>query len=59
MVYSLVAFLVELFPYHTRAKGISVFQWFSRMAGFFNQFVNPIGIKNAGWKYYIRFVSLP
>jgi len=59
MVYLLLAFLVELFPYHTRAKGISVFQWFSRMAGFFNQFVNPIGIKNAGWKYYIRFVSLP
>ncbi|ESK94080.1 hexose transporter [Moniliophthora roreri MCA 2997] len=49
-------FLVELFPYHVRAKGIAVFQWFSRMAGFFNQFVNPIGIENAGWKYYISYV---
>jgi hypothetical protein len=46
-------FLVELFPFHVRAKGISVFQWWSRCAAFFNQFVNPIGIKNAGWKYYI------
>ncbi|KAK0443916.1 major facilitator superfamily domain-containing protein [Desarmillaria tabescens] len=49
-------FLVELFPFHVRAKGITVFQWFSRMAGFFNQFVNPIGIANAGWKYYLSYV---
>ncbi|KAF5371170.1 hypothetical protein D9758_004279 [Tetrapyrgos nigripes] len=49
-------FLVELFPYQVRAKGITVFQWWSRMAGFFNQFVNPIGINNAGWKYYISYV---
>jgi len=50
------AFLVELFPFHVRAKGITVFQWFGRAAGFFNQLVNPIGIANAGWKYYIRSV---
>ncbi|KAJ8519680.1 hypothetical protein ONZ45_g3403 [Pleurotus djamor] len=48
-------YLVEIFPFHVRAKGISVFQWFSRAAGFFNQFVNPIGIANAGWKYYISY----
>ncbi|KAG6829038.1 hypothetical protein H0H87_012808 [Tephrocybe sp. NHM501043] len=49
------AFLVELFPFKVRAKGISVFQWFSRAAGFFNALVNPIGISNAGWKYYISY----
>ncbi|KAF5322271.1 hypothetical protein D9619_000128 [Psilocybe cf. subviscida] len=48
-------FLVELFPFHVRSKGITIFQWFSRMAGFFNQFVNPIGIANAGWKYYVSY----
>jgi sugar porter (SP) family MFS transporter len=48
-------FLIELFPYHVRSKGLSVFQWFSRGASFFNQFVNPIGIGNAGWKYYISY----
>ena len=42
------AYLVELFPFHARAKGIAVFQWWGRAAGFFNQFVNPIGINNAG-----------
>ncbi|KAI0784889.1 hexose transporter [Abortiporus biennis] len=49
-------FLVELFPYHSRAKGIAIFQWWGRAAGFFNQFVNPVGINNAGWKYYISYV---
>ncbi|KAH9939348.1 hexose transporter [Epithele typhae] len=48
-------YLVELFPFHARAKGIAVFQWWGRAAGFFNQFVNPIGINNAGWKYYISY----
>ncbi|KIP10375.1 hypothetical protein PHLGIDRAFT_33910 [Phlebiopsis gigantea 11061_1 CR5-6] len=48
-------YLVELFPYRSRAKGIAIFQWWGRAAGFFNQFVNPIGIANAGWKYYISY----
>lgn len=48
-------FLVELFPFRSRSKGIAIFQWWGRAAGFFNQFVNPIGIDNAGWKYYISY----
>ncbi|KAG5723414.1 hypothetical protein E4T56_gene2261 [Termitomyces sp. T112] len=48
-------YLVEIFPFEVRAKGLSVFQWFSRAALFFNQFINPIGIANAGWKYYISY----
>ncbi|KAF8885773.1 hexose transporter [Infundibulicybe gibba] len=47
-------FLVEIFPFHVRAKGITIFQWFSRMAGFFNQFVNPIGIANAGQSLFVE-----
>ncbi|KAJ3510111.1 hypothetical protein NMY22_g16072 [Coprinellus aureogranulatus] len=49
-------FLVELFPFHVRAKGITIFQAFSRAAGFFNTFVNPIGIANSGWRYYLMYV---
>ncbi|KAI9574379.1 general substrate transporter [Boletus coccyginus] len=48
-------FLVELFPFHTRAKGITIFQWLGRSAGFVTQFVDPIGIDAAGWKYYIVY----
>ncbi|KAB5592657.1 MFS sugar transporter [Ceratobasidium theobromae] len=48
-------FLVELFPFTVRSRGIAIFQWWGRAAGFFNQYVNPIGISNAGWKYYISY----
>jgi len=49
-------FLVELFPFHVRAKGITIFQLFGRLAGAFNTFVNPIGIANSGWRYYLMYV---
>ncbi|KAI9574344.1 general substrate transporter [Boletus coccyginus] len=48
-------FLVELFPFHARAKGITIFQWWARNAEFITQFVDPIGIEAAGWKYYIIY----
>jgi len=49
-------YLVELFPFATRARGITTFQLWGRIASFFNTFVNPIGLKNAGWKYYLSYV---
>lgn len=30
-------------------------QWWSRAATFINTFVNPIGLDNIGWKYYIWY----
>ncbi|KAI9574336.1 hypothetical protein HD554DRAFT_2165825 [Boletus coccyginus] len=48
-------FLVELFPFHTRAKGITIFQWWGRGARFVTQLMDPIGIEAAGWKYYIIY----
>jgi hypothetical protein len=32
-------------------------QLFSRGGSAFNQFVNPIGMQNLGWKYYIVYVA--
>jgi len=49
-------FLVELYPFATRARGIALFQLFGRGAGFFNTFVNPIGLQNAEWKYLLSYV---
>ncbi|KAJ6542715.1 hexose transporter [Mycena capillaripes] len=48
-------YLMELFPFHLRAKGIVLFSWFNRTSVFFSQLVNPIGLHNAGWKYYISY----
>jgi len=48
-------FLVELFPFHIRATGISIFQWWNRISGIVTQLVDPIGIDAAGWKYYLIY----
>ncbi|KAK6538466.1 hypothetical protein TWF694_010049 [Orbilia ellipsospora] len=48
-------FLVELWPFHIRSNGIAFFQVFGRLAGFFNQFVNPIALDAISWKYYITY----
>ncbi|KAF2250426.1 hexose transporter-like protein [Trematosphaeria pertusa] len=48
-------FLVELFPFAQRAKGITIFQFFGRGAGFFTTFVNPIGLDNIKWRWLITY----
>ncbi|KAG6379001.1 hexose transporter [Boletus reticuloceps] len=48
-------YLVELFPFHARARGITIYQWCFRGAAFLGQFVNPIGIDLAGWRWYIVY----
>ncbi|KAK0122208.1 hypothetical protein ONS95_010464 [Cadophora gregata] len=51
-------YMVELFPYAERSRGIAVEQFFVRGAGFFTTFVNPIGMDNAGWKYLIMYIVM-
>ncbi|KAM0277047.1 hypothetical protein ACHAQH_006117 [Verticillium albo-atrum] len=48
-------YLVELWPYALRSRGIAFFQLFGRLASFFTTFVNPIGMDNASWKYLIFY----
>ncbi|ROT41878.1 general substrate transporter [Sodiomyces alkalinus F11] len=48
-------YLVELWPYALRSRGISFFQLFGRIANFFTTFVNPIGLDNSGWRYLIFY----
>lgn len=48
-------YLVELWPYAERSRGISVFQLFGRLAGFFATFVNPIGLQNISWRWLIIY----
>ncbi|KZV99412.1 general substrate transporter [Exidia glandulosa HHB12029] len=48
-------YMVELWPYAERSRGIAIFQLFGRLSGFFTTFVNPIGMKNISWKYLITY----
>ncbi|PGH19175.1 hypothetical protein AJ80_04144 [Polytolypa hystricis UAMH7299] len=49
-------YLIELWPFYVRTKGVSWFQLFGRLAGFFGTFVNPIGLKEIEWKYLLVYV---
>ncbi|CAG8899634.1 unnamed protein product [Penicillium egyptiacum] len=50
-----VAYPVEILPYHLRAKGLTVLNLSISLASFFGQYVNPVGIQNLAWKYYIVY----
>ncbi|KAH7413982.1 hypothetical protein DE146DRAFT_600285 [Phaeosphaeria sp. MPI-PUGE-AT-0046c] len=49
-------YMVEIFPYYVRTKGLSWFQLFGRTASMFGSFVNPIGLENLDWKYLLVYV---
>lgn len=49
-------YLIELFPYYVRTKGVSWFQLFGKSTGFFSTFVNPIALDAIAWKYLLVFV---
>lgn len=50
-------YLIELFPFYVRTKGVSWFQLFGRCAGFFSTFVNPIGLDSIQWKYLLVYIA--
>lgn len=45
------AYLVEIFPFATRARGIAIFQLFGKAAQFFGTNVNPIGRSHVPQSY--------
>ncbi|CZR53195.1 related to hexose transporter protein [Phialocephala subalpina] len=45
-------YLIELFPFAERSRGIAIEQFFGRGAGFFSTYVNPIALKAITWKYH-------
>ncbi|KAN0092036.1 sugar transporter-like protein [Hyaloscypha variabilis] len=44
-------FLIELFPYHVRTRGIGVEQVWGKIGLFFSNNVNPIALDAIGWKF--------
>lgn len=53
----MMLYVVEILPYTLRAKGISLFWFITGAAGAFNTYVNPIGLKRFGWKFYFFYVA--
>ncbi|KAJ6441376.1 hexose transporter protein [Purpureocillium lavendulum] len=50
------AYPAELLPYEVRARGVAYMTGIMHISGFFSTFVNPIGLKNIGWRYYIVYI---
>ncbi|KAI2627141.1 guanine deaminase [Xylaria nigripes] len=48
-------YMVEIWPYAERSRGIAYFQLWGRLSGFFTTFVNPIGLQNSSWRYLISY----
>jgi len=46
-----LAYLIELFPYSVRTRGIGIEQVFGKIGGFFSNFVNPIALTALDWKF--------
>lgn len=45
------AYLLELWPYGQRNRGIGIQQMFGKCALFFSNNVNPLALTAIGWKY--------
>lgn len=50
-----VTYVIEILPFNLRARGLVLYNLFVALALIFNQYANPIGIENSGWKYYITY----
>lgn len=48
----------EIWPYATRAKGITMLQIMSRGLTFVGNFCNPIGLQNLGYRYLFLYWSV-
>jgi sugar porter (SP) family MFS transporter len=54
----LMSYPTEIFPYSLRSKGISCELLSIYGSLVIQAFVNPVGMENLGWKYYIVFCCL-
>ncbi|KAH0833758.1 hypothetical protein AYO21_04499 [Fonsecaea monophora] len=54
----LISYPIEIFPYTLRARGLGASMATNQVALIVAQFVNPRGLTNIGWKYYIVFCVL-
>ncbi|RSL69724.1 hypothetical protein CEP54_002127 [Fusarium duplospermum] len=48
-------YIGEIFPFIQRSKGIAVMQWSTRIASAFNLLVNPIGMADLAWKFFLVY----
>lgn len=50
--------MVEIWPYAERSRGLAVHKVFTLLAAAASTFVNPIGLKNIGWYFFLVYVVI-
>ena len=50
--------MVEIWPYAERSRGLAVHKVFTLLAAATSTFVNPIGLKNIGWYFFLVYVVI-
>ncbi|CAG7560652.1 unnamed protein product [Fusarium equiseti] len=53
-----ISYTVEIMPFSIRSKGMALFTSTATFGNAFNQFVNPIALKNIAWKYYAVYIAI-
>ncbi|KXG46868.1 Major facilitator superfamily domain, general substrate transporter [Penicillium griseofulvum] len=48
-------YLIEIFPYVGRSRGLAWFQFYGRGASFFATYVNPIGLTRIAWRWLLVY----
>lgn len=50
--------MVEIWPYAERSRGLAVHKAFTLLAGAVTTFVNPIGLDNIGWYFFLTYIVI-
>ncbi|EFQ32496.1 uncharacterized protein GLRG_07766 [Colletotrichum graminicola M1.001] len=53
-----VSYTVEILPFNIRAKGLNLCFCFTALSGVFNQWVNPLGLEQLQWRFYLVYVAV-
>ncbi|KAF2459633.1 general substrate transporter [Lineolata rhizophorae] len=53
-----VAYCVEILPFSIRGKGMAVNFALTSASSVFNQYVNPVGLKELQWRYYFVYIAI-
>ncbi|RKL22980.1 hypothetical protein BFJ68_g1185 [Fusarium oxysporum] len=53
-----ISYTVEILPFSIRSKGMALFTSTATLGNAFNQFVNPIALKNIAWRYYAVYIGI-
>ncbi|KAH8176524.1 sugar transporter domain-containing protein [Sarocladium implicatum] len=53
-----VSYCAEILPFNIRARGLAVNFALTALSSVFNQYVNPVGLKELQWRYYFVYIAI-